>query len=312
MLVAEGAAEICRRARGVAVGSGRAAGDRRGGRRPVHRPRRRRAADGGGRDRHQRSCARRRAGDRRRAEPCSVHTCGHGAPVRQSEPASRATRADRADAPLATRMRPGTLDEFVGQERLLGAGSALRRAIEEGHPHSMILHGPPGSGKTTLARLIAEASGAAFEEESAVQAGRAEVRAVIERARERLRGDRQRDDLLPRRDPPLQQGPAGRAAAGGRGGAADADRRDHREPVLRGQLGAALAQPVSTSSTRSTPADVRTLLDRAVAARRVRSRPGPDRRGRARVPRRALGRRRAHRAERPRAGLRGGRRGASR
>jgi putative ATPase len=92
------------------------------------------------------------------------------------------------DAPLATRMRPATLDEFVGQDRLLAPGSALRRAIEEGHPHSMILHGPPGSGKTTLARLVAEASGAAFEEESAVQAGRAEVRAVIERARERLRG----------------------------------------------------------------------------------------------------------------------------
>jgi putative ATPase len=91
------------------------------------------------------------------------------------------------DAPLATRMRPATLDEFVGQDRLLAPGSALRRAIEEGHPHSMILHGPPGSGKTTLARLVAEASGAAFEEESAVQAGRAEVRAVIERARERLR-----------------------------------------------------------------------------------------------------------------------------
>ncbi len=92
-----------------------------------------------------------------------------------------------AGAPLATRMRPATLDEFVGQDRLLAPGSALRRAIEEGHPHSMILHGPPGSGKTTLARLVAEASGAAFEEESAVQAGRAEVRAVIERARERLR-----------------------------------------------------------------------------------------------------------------------------
>src|SRR5207248_1970307 len=91
------------------------------------------------------------------------------------------------DVPLATRMRPETLDELVGQEHLLGAGSALRRAIEEGHPHSMILHGPPGSGKTTLARLVAHTSGAAFEEESAVAAGRAEVRAVIERARERLR-----------------------------------------------------------------------------------------------------------------------------
>src|SRR5665213_2847005 len=92
------------------------------------------------------------------------------------------------DAPLATRMRPRTLDELVGQEGVLAAGSALRRAIEEGHPHSMILHGPPGSGKTTLARLVAHSSGAAFEEESAVQAGRAEVRAVLERARERLRG----------------------------------------------------------------------------------------------------------------------------
>ena len=92
-----------------------------------------------------------------------------------------------ADAPLATRMRPRTLDDLVGQQRLLASGSALRRAIEEGRPHSMILHGPPGSGKTTLARLVAHSSGAAFEEESAVQAGRAEVRAVLERARERLR-----------------------------------------------------------------------------------------------------------------------------
>ncbi|MGC9221140.1 MAG: replication-associated recombination protein A [Solirubrobacteraceae bacterium] len=92
---------------------------------------------------------------------------------------------DGVKAPLATRVRPGTLAEFVGQERVLGSNSTLRHAIETGQPHSMILHGPPGTGKTTLARIVASASGAAFEEESAVQAGRAEVRAVLERARQR-------------------------------------------------------------------------------------------------------------------------------
>jgi putative ATPase len=112
-----------------------------------------------------------------------------------------APRADAAgsavpDAPLATRLRPATLEEFVGQDRLLAAGSALRRAIEEGHIHSMILHGPPGSGKTTLARLLAASTDAALEEESAVQAGRAEVRAVIERARQRLTGTGKRTILF--------------------------------------------------------------------------------------------------------------------
>jgi putative ATPase len=107
---------------------------------------------------------------------------------------ARASDADaRADTrPLAVRVRPRNLDEFVGQSHLLEPGSALRTAIEQGRAHSMILYGPPGTGKTTLARMLAEHSRAAFEELSAVQAGRAEVRAVIERAEHRrsLGGDR--------------------------------------------------------------------------------------------------------------------------
>jgi putative ATPase len=97
------------------------------------------------------------------------------------------TAVPAASLPLAARMRPASLGEFVGQEHLLGRGSALRTAVEEGRPHSMILYGPPGTGKTTLARLLAVNARAAFEEASAVNAGRAEVREVIERAEHRRR-----------------------------------------------------------------------------------------------------------------------------
>src|ERR1700742_725847 len=91
------------------------------------------------------------------------------------------------NAPLAVRMRPRTLDEVGGEEHIVGAGSALRAAIESGRPHSAILYGPPGAGKTTLARIAARMADGAFEEQSAVNAGKAEIRAVIERARERRR-----------------------------------------------------------------------------------------------------------------------------
>ncbi|HET7507860.1 MAG TPA: replication-associated recombination protein A [Solirubrobacterales bacterium] len=94
-----------------------------------------------------------------------------------------------ADAPLAVRMRPRSLDEVIGQEHVLGEGSALRSAIESGRPHSAILYGPPGAGKTTLARIAAAGAEGAFEEESAVNAGKAEIRAVIERARERRKAN---------------------------------------------------------------------------------------------------------------------------
>jgi putative ATPase len=91
--------------------------------------------------------------------------------------------------PLADRLRPQTLDEYVGQAHLLGAGAPLRRALESGHPHSMILWGPPGTGKTTLARLVANGAHAEFVALSAVQAGIKDIRAVVEQARA-LRGSR--------------------------------------------------------------------------------------------------------------------------
>jgi putative ATPase len=101
------------------------------------------------------------------------------------DPAAGRGAVPTEDQPLAARMRPASLGEFVGQEHLLGRGSALRTAIEDGRPHSMILYGPPGTGKTTLARLLAVNSRAAFEEASAVNAGRAEVREVLTRAEHR-------------------------------------------------------------------------------------------------------------------------------
>jgi putative ATPase len=89
-------------------------------------------------------------------------------------------------APLAQRLRPHTLEEFVGQQHVLAEGSALRLAIAEDRVRSSIFHGPPGSGKTTLARIVAATTGAEFEELSAVSATVKDVREVLAQARERL------------------------------------------------------------------------------------------------------------------------------
>ena len=99
-------------------------------------------------------------------------------------------------APLALRVRPSTLDEFVGQRHVLGQDSSLRLAIAEDRVGSMILYGPPGSGKTTLARVIAASTGAVFEELSAVSASVKDVREVIARARARLGANAQRTILF--------------------------------------------------------------------------------------------------------------------
>ncbi|WAR45623.1 replication-associated recombination protein A [Methylomonas rapida] len=88
------------------------------------------------------------------------------------------------DAPLAARMRPTTLDEFIGQQHLLAKGKSLRASIEQGVPHSLVFWGPPGVGKTTLAKIIAASAHCHFIELSAVMAGVKEIRAAVAEAEE--------------------------------------------------------------------------------------------------------------------------------
>ncbi len=111
-------------------------------------------------------------------------------------PPSPAAPVPTRRAPLAVRLRPRTLEEVVGQDHLLGAGAPLRLLVEGGGPASVLLWGPPGTGKTTLARLVSRTAGRHFEALSALSAGVKEVRAVIDTARRRLAAPAPRDTVL--------------------------------------------------------------------------------------------------------------------
>jgi putative ATPase len=107
-----------------------------------------------------------------------------------------AVENDELGKPLAERLRPRRLEDFVGQEHVLGKGSALRRAIEADQVPSLILWGPPGTGKTTLARIVAERTGSTFVPFSAVLGGVKEIREIVAAARDRRRLHRQRTILF--------------------------------------------------------------------------------------------------------------------
>jgi putative ATPase len=108
----------------------------------------------------------------------------------------RAAEQDASGKPLAERMRPRRLEDFAGQEHVLGPGTALRRAIEADQVPSLILWGPPGTGKTTLARIVAKRTGAEFVAFSAVLGGVKEIREIVAAAKDRRRMHRKRTILF--------------------------------------------------------------------------------------------------------------------
>ena len=146
--------------------------------------------------------------------------------------------APAPDAPLADRLRPHRLEEVVGQEHLTGAGGAIGRMVAAGKLSSMILWGPPGTGKTTIARLLADAVGLRFASISAVFSGVADLKRVFAEARDHARTGK-RTLLFVDEIPPLQPRAAGRLPAVRRGRHGGAGRRDDREPVVRAQRRAA-------------------------------------------------------------------------
>ena len=165
----------------------------------------------------------------------------------------RRTTAAQAAAPLAVRMRPRTLDEVIGQRHLTGAGTPFRKLIDNDAPMSLLLWGPPGTGKTTLAYVVSQVTKRRFVELSAVSAGVKDVRAAVDAARRTLGMSGDADRAVHRRGAPVLQDPAGRAAARGGEPLGLVHRRDHGEPVLlRGVTAAvpvAAADPCSRCPT---------------------------------------------------------------
>ena len=137
-------------------------------------------------------------------------------------------------------MRPRTLDELVGQEHVVGPGTLLRRAIEADRLSSLILWGPPGSGKTTLARIIAATTQAHFAALSAVTSGVADLRAAIKEAADRLGMHGQRTVLFIDEIHRFNKAQQDAILPSRRGRHRHPDRRDDGEPIVRGQLAAAL------------------------------------------------------------------------
>ena len=147
--------------------------------------------------------------------------------------------------------------------RVRRAGARARRGVgaparDRGGPGPLVdlLRAARHAGRRRSRASSPRRRAAAFEELSAVSATVKDVREVLARGARAARHRRPAHDSLPRRDPPLQQGAAGRAAAGGRGGPRDADRRDDGEPVLRGELGAALAHAGVRARVAARPEDV--------------------------------------------------------